>query len=222
MQQPPDSAEEMSFRQRLIAALVFALLIGLSALWASWSGSVDGYATHGPSDNTQRRMSQLVDSIAKFHAARSALPDDLAALEAWERDSKEQKSPFSWIYKGVVNDGWGHPIIYARTGDNFTVTSLGNDGQPGGVGIDADMVCDPAKSGNTISVPHLTLGQFFALKRGQSQAWTCVIIGSIAGLLCLTLLRGNPSRLIAPGLLTVLGTLIVTYPMGILDIVKWH
>ncbi len=49
-----------------------------------------------------------------------------------------------YLAKDVPMDPWGHPYIYKFPGeqhpDEPEITSLGADGQPGGSGIDADIV----------------------------------------------------------------------------------
>jgi general secretion pathway protein G len=47
-----------------------------------------------------------------------------------------------YLKKGVPNDPWGRPYVYAQPGSHggdFDLLSYGKDGQPGGTGEDADI-----------------------------------------------------------------------------------
>ena len=46
-----------------------------------------------------------------------------------------------YLKKGVPNDPWGRPYVYAQPGahSDFDLLSYGKDGRPGGTGEDADI-----------------------------------------------------------------------------------
>ena len=51
-----------------------------------------------------------------------------------------------YLAKRIPNDPWGHPYIYRNPGAHSTdpeILSYGADGQPGGLGDDADISNDP-------------------------------------------------------------------------------
>jgi len=64
----------------------------------------------------------------------------LAALNA--RPNNEPKWAGPYLRKAVPNDPWDRAYIYRAPGEKneFDLTSLGKDGQPGGTGEDADIV----------------------------------------------------------------------------------
>lgn len=226
-----DDAPPMTLRQRIIVALCFGLLIGLIAAQAAWQGSSIGYATHGPSFGTHLILRDLAGSITDFQAEKKALPDDLAAISARERErltrEREQQvtasaAHFSHIRNGVVYDGWKNPIIYTHEGDTFTVTSFGSDGQAGGEGIATDLTYD--KSGDVTKAQRRQLGfvQWWTIPAGGRMALFCGVTGMFSGLLCFFLLRKSLGKLLLPGIATILATLFVNLLMGLSDIVKWH
>lgn len=214
----------MMVRQRIIVALCFGLLIGLIALQSAVVGAASGYAEHGPPMGTLVRMQRLAQAVDAYHADRGMLPVDLVALHDWEHTRAEQGKVkvFSGFVDGAVRDGWEHPLIYTPAEGGFTLTSLGADGAVGGVGIDADIVRTSPDFSDRHPQPHLTIGQFVTSKRGWFMVKVCGFCGVAAGLLCFTVLRRRLSNLVLPGLLTLLATVLVTYVMGILDIVKYH
>jgi general secretion pathway protein G len=64
----------------------------------------------------------------------------LAALVV--KPANVQKWDGPYLAKGVPLDPWGHAYVYKSPGDHGDVDlmSLGRDGQPGGEGLDADIV----------------------------------------------------------------------------------
>ena len=97
---------------------------------------------------------------ARVEAARADLKSLAAALDVYRLDnfqypSSEQGlealvskpsgfpepknySPDGYVKK-VGTDPWGSPYIYEREGNNFTLFSLGADGQEGGEGYNQDI-----------------------------------------------------------------------------------
>ena len=65
----------------------------------------------------------------------------LQALRVKPEDVNSWQGPY--LQKDIENDPWGHPYIYkypGEHGDEPDIVSLGADGQPGGEGINADIV----------------------------------------------------------------------------------
>lgn len=59
-----------------------------------------------------------------------------------DRPSDEGKWAGSYLSKALPADPWGRSYLYRNPGDkghDFDLTSMGRDGQAGGVGIDADL-----------------------------------------------------------------------------------
>jgi hypothetical protein len=64
-----------------------------------------------------------------FLMANNSLPPDLSVLPKREG------------FANQTTDGWGRPLIYStNTDETVSLTSLGRDGVPGGMGDDADIV----------------------------------------------------------------------------------
>jgi len=65
----------------------------------------------------------------------------LQALRIRPAEANQWNGPY--LPKDVPPDPWGHPYAYkfpGEHGDEPEVTSLGGDGQPGGEGLNADIV----------------------------------------------------------------------------------
>lgn len=97
----------------LLAALVVAISSG---------------DTVPPTALTHARMQVMKRRIMKFAIAHGSLPN-----------SAEQLPRMEGYDNGIV-DAWGRPIGMRVEGDTVTLTSLGRDGVPGGIGDDTDMI----------------------------------------------------------------------------------
>lgn len=84
------------------------------------------------------------------------------------------------------HDGWGRPFLYSVDGDRPRILSLGRDGQPGGRGIDADMVAD----GHKVRREPLTFSQFMDSEFKKPSIYS----GILVFLLSLYLLRSVPVK----------------------------
>lgn len=65
----------------------------------------------------------------------------LAALRVQPQGVEQWHGPY--LTRDLGNDPWGHPYIYkfpGEHGDEPDIVSLGGDGQPGGTGLNADIV----------------------------------------------------------------------------------
>jgi len=84
--------------------------------------------------HTQWTLEDLAQAIPAYQQRTNALPatlDDLRTLEDSDR--------FGFEGTPGLLDGWRRPFKYVTDGTTYTVTSLGRDGRPGGVGLDCDL-----------------------------------------------------------------------------------
>jgi hypothetical protein len=92
-----------------------------------------------------------MDDVEKFRKHHGKLPADLTIPEIAENATR----PGTAANPGPL-DGWDNPLKYELHGDTFTVCSLGRDGRPGGVGLDADL-CGPRQDDAPPKDPHASL-----------------------------------------------------------------
>jgi hypothetical protein len=76
-------------------------------------------------------------------------------------------------------DSWGRPFQYQVNGDTYDLYSLGQDGVPGGYGLDADLHLNPADD------ERLTLAEFTSLESTSGIKFVCLLTGILAFPLCL-------------------------------------
>lgn len=72
--------------------------------------------------------------IANYREKHGVLPDTLAEIPDVHAMLQQPGEP--------LLDSWGNPFQYRREGETYELFSYGRDGQPGGVGLDADLYVD--------------------------------------------------------------------------------
>ncbi|MFI4848837.1 MAG: type II secretion system protein GspG [Gimesia chilikensis] len=72
--------------------------------------------------------------IADYREKHGVLPDTLAEIPDVHTILQQPGEP--------LLDSWGNPFQYRREGEAYELFSYGRDGQPGGVGLDADLYVD--------------------------------------------------------------------------------
>lgn len=127
-------------KQKLTHRILIALLCGVVVFCvlnvAAW------YNLRGEGNVCRRQMYTrahlgfIEDAIPEYQKEHGSLPASLRDL------SDLDKRGFELTVDGRPLDEWGHPIRYEVTEDICNVYSLGRDGQPGGVGLDAELYHD--------------------------------------------------------------------------------
>ncbi len=165
---------------RLVVALiaggaVAALIIGVPWLAGGmWKVRYDQYVT-------QRAFAFLSEAIATYEEQNGRFPESL--------DDLDDRAPVEDWRRSIKYDGWERPIEYVVEGGSYTLRSLGRDGEPGGVGLDCDLIhLDPTPPESTP-----TRGQILS---DPGIGWI-IQVGLAAGLVAcvLTLLLVKPKHL---------------------------
>jgi len=89
----------------------------------------------------QTQMSSLAASIDQYESDVGALPESLQQLVTAPGDAEGWLGPYAKLEE--LKDPWHNPIEYRKPGADerpYSLTSLGVDGQPGGDGVDRDLV----------------------------------------------------------------------------------
>ena len=87
-------------------------------------------------------------------------------------------------------DVWGHPIQYRVVGNGFMLSSYGRDGQPGGVGVDADLY--DGQPNPPLELP--SFWEFTIRKESLPVQIACVLAGVFAFPLCVLQAKGKPDK----------------------------
>ena len=93
---------------------------------------------------TRAQINSFMTALGSYKLDTSTFPtteQGLQSLRTRPGDLANWSGPY--LPKDVPNDPWGHPYIYKYPGDHGDepdIISYGADGQPGGDGINADIV----------------------------------------------------------------------------------
>ena len=136
--QAPHQRKVLGFT--LLELLVVIVIIGLLAAYVG----PKYFAQLGKSEVTAAKaqieaLDRAVDTFRLDVGRFPANEEGLAALNTKPANADKWNGPY--LKKDVPLDPWGHPYVYKIPGNkgDFEILSYGKDGQPGGVGDDADI-----------------------------------------------------------------------------------
>ncbi len=131
----------------LIEMLIVVALIGL--LGALVGGNVIGKFNKAKADATRAQMRQLGVILDDFRRECGFYPFTDQGLEALITKPVGGRECRNYDPEGYVKgnkvpkDGFGNDFLYESVdGNKYKITSLGNDNQAGGEGLDADITTD--------------------------------------------------------------------------------
>lgn len=126
----------------LIEMLVVVVIIGLFV--ALVAPSMFRNADKARVTQAKAQIEYLMNAVGAYKLDTGIFPtteQGLAALRQKPADSTTWNGPY--MDKDIPKDPWGHDYVYrypGEHGDNPDIVSLGQDGQPGGEGLNADIV----------------------------------------------------------------------------------
>lgn len=126
----------------LIEMLVVVMIIGLFAALVGPQIFKQGDKARVTAAHAQ--VNSIMTALGSYKLDTGTFPSTeqgLQALRAQPQDATQWNGPY--LAKDIPLDPWGHPYIYkypGEHGDEPDVISLGADGQPGGEGINADIL----------------------------------------------------------------------------------
>jgi hypothetical protein len=212
--------------RRVLIALFVGLVLALISIYSVWVGIRDIPRVVYPREGTINDMHDIDSSIAGYQEKEGKLPaslEDLLDIEgAWS------------IRRDQLRDRWGHPFLYSVKGQEYTIVSLGHDGQPGGIGIDWDMASTGPhkdawavlwKAVCTYPEAQPTLRQFlFEVPPARGMVVPCLFTGLLAALFTFQLVKSpriSAGDMIA-AVLTIVGAMVVSWFMAAIHISPGH
>ena len=126
----------------LIEMLVVVMIIGLFAYFVL--PKYMGQADKAKKTAARAQISSYVTALSTYKLDVGTFPtteQGLQALRTAPEGVANWQGPY--VQQDITPDPWGHPYIYkypGEHGDEPDLISYGADGQPGGDGINADIV----------------------------------------------------------------------------------
>lgn len=159
-------------RPRWLWSAMTGLAVFVLAYLASWVQFGRAELVHrGPTKFLQYQMSRLNSHLSTFAKENGEYPNSLDQL-----NHPQGYGDPSIFRNGQATDIWGTPFRYKRTGGDFQLKSLGRDGRPGGVDLDADVYL--TKDHRTGSA-RLPVAQFLFDTDGSGSVFLAALVASL-------------------------------------------
>lgn len=129
----------------LIEILVVIIVLGLLA--ALVAPSIIGRVSEAKSAAARTQIELLGLALDNYRLDNGSYPTTEQGLDALRDRPTREPIPSNWkgpyLRKALPLDPWGKPYIYRSPGEHtpsgYDLSTLGRDGQPGGVDEDADI-----------------------------------------------------------------------------------
>ena len=127
-----------TFIEVLVVLIILTLIAGLVGT------QLLGQAEKARADSTRIQIRSLDSALSLYRLHNSTYPTSEQGLQALLTKPELGAVPQNWAgpyLKGnhPPQDGWGRDFIYISDGRDFTIISLGADGQEGGSDLNADI-----------------------------------------------------------------------------------
>jgi hypothetical protein len=145
---PAPPPRRMPLRLRLLISALIGLLvfaISCDVGYRLFSRSAVRYTQH----LTFQSISGAVKAVEQYRDEKHALPRELADVE-WQGSRVDAD--------GTPVDVWQRPLHYSVDGSRFRIVSYGQDGMPGGEGLDYDLSSDDLPKGKPPRVTSMWAG----------------------------------------------------------------
>jgi general secretion pathway protein G len=127
-----------TFIEVLVVLIILALIAGIVGT------QLLGEAEKAKAEATRIQIKSLESALSLYRLHNSSYPTTEQGLAALLTKPEVGAIPEQWqgpyiTGNNVPKDGWKHDFVYVSDGHDFTIISLGADGQEGGTGLDADI-----------------------------------------------------------------------------------
>jgi hypothetical protein len=177
-------AVDMLTTSRVLLCFATALIVSATAYICAWL-NYRNIESHSQVRVMTRQTLELLRKEIEAHKERTGdWPARLTDLKV------VQEKEFRVDEAGDPVDSWGNPFQYRIKGDGFLLYSHGRDGQPGGVGLDADLYVgqpDP-------QLEPSSLWEFSNKKESRPVKIICIFVGLLAFPLCMLPAKGQPEK----------------------------
>lgn len=116
---------------------IMIVLAILGSIFALLAGRFAGARDKAKVKEAGIQMGQISNSLANYNLDCNQYPTALDGLK--KADDCKNWGPNAY-YQGKLDDPWGKPYHYEKSGSEFVLKSFGKDGKEGGSGFDKDIV----------------------------------------------------------------------------------
>ena len=127
-----------TFIEVLVVLIILALIAGIVGT------QLLGEAEKAKVDSTKIQIKALESAMNLYRLHNSGYPTTEQGLESLIKKPEVGVIPQNWQgpylnANNVPTDGWRNPFVYVSDGRDYTIISLGANGQEGGADLDADI-----------------------------------------------------------------------------------
>jgi general secretion pathway protein G len=140
-----DAMKKRNRRQAGVTLIEMMVVVTIIALFAALVlPKMLGQADRGRKTAARAQINAYMTAVGAYKLDIGNYPtteQGLQALRVKPEGVENWEGPY--LQKDVGNDPWGHPYVYhypGEHGDEPEIVCFGADGQPGGDGINADIV----------------------------------------------------------------------------------
>jgi len=131
-------APGFTFIEVLVVLIILALIAGIVGT------QLLGEAEKAKVDSTKIQIKSLESAMNLYRLHNSGYPTTEQGLEALLKKPELGMIPQNWQgpyinANRIPQDGWKRPFVYVSDGRDYTIISLGANGQEGGTELDADI-----------------------------------------------------------------------------------
>ncbi|MFP2928018.1 type II secretion system protein GspG [Pyxidicoccus sp. 3LG] len=108
-------------------------LLGLAFIAVNWVFIIRPKLDHARRDRAELDAKNLGSALKHFHWKHGRYPRQDEGLQALMDAGSLERLP------ELPKDPWGHDYVYLLQDDSPVILSYGEDGEPGGDGLDADI-----------------------------------------------------------------------------------
>jgi general secretion pathway protein G len=153
-------------------ALVIGVVVFVTSVLASWIHMREPGVGSLHQRQTRIMVASLTGQLHEYHAEHGEWPESICELHE------------DWCHEGhELGDAWERPFVYSVHDDGVELYSLGRDGRPGGIGLDADLYGDRRND----EAARLPFRQFFHETETRGNRGPCMMIALIAAVQYLSL-----------------------------------
>ena len=131
-------ATGFTFIEVLVVLIILALIAGIVGT------QLLGEAEKAKVDSTKIQIKSLESAMNLYRLHNSGYPTTEQGLAALLKKPELGVIPTNWQgpylnANKIPDDGWRRPFVYVSDGRDYTIISLGANGQEGGSDLDADI-----------------------------------------------------------------------------------
>jgi hypothetical protein len=203
----PSGESKLSlFVVRLVFGVIVGIIVASISVYIAWYNNVVEHYNDllcREQMSTIWRLKNLDELVKEYLQKSNSIPKSLQVAADSSTNAPLYTDPFA--------DGWNHSLHYSVIGSNYLITSYGEDGLPGGEGVDYDLTNQNPRPKER----KMTFPQFLKARGARGMVNTSIFCGFVAAVTAMSTVKRTQSTdhpiasMVMRLLLTTIGAIIV-------------